>query len=341
MTTPEPDRALDAVARGSPTRPPSATTAPEQTGATEGKPLPSPTILHTEPETPRASGVEEEDEPRPPVPPKRTLSLEPSIVASSPKKARCRPRGCPAGVKFLKGDITPAMCVASPSWEEFKTLFNPGDTWKPVLEPEIGTQGFARLFAEYRKRCTIEDVLPPAEDVFSWTRFCGPDDVRVVIIGQDPYHGPGQAHGLAFSVRPDSVVPPSLRNILAAVRSCYPDLPPANNGCLEKWARRGVLLLNTTLTVRRGAPGSHAKIGWDAFVSAVVQRLSSRRQGLVFMLWGSHAQSKFRPDPSRHCVLRFSHPSPLSGTPFGNCRHFLMANQYLRDRGDEPVDWSL
>ncbi|ARS01639.1 uracil-DNA glycosylase [Macacine alphaherpesvirus 1] len=271
---------------------------------------------------------------------------EPAAAGPAPRR---RPRGCPAGVTFASAppprpslglDDAPPDGPLALDWPAFRRRFLVGDAWRPVLEPELSNPLTARLMAEYERRCRTEEVLPPREDVFSWTRFCTPDEVRVVIIGQDPYHQPGQAHGLAFSVRPGTPVPPSLRNILAAVRNCCPDAALAPHGCLEKWARAGVLLLNTTLTVRRGEPASHAKMGWDRFVASAVRRLAASRPGLVFMLWGAHAQNAIRPDPRVHRVLTYSHPSPLARVPFASCRHFCLANQYLRERALAPVDWS-
>ncbi|YP_443848.2 uracil-DNA glycosylase [Papiine alphaherpesvirus 2] len=290
-------------------------------------------------------GSPEETPPSPPVP----GAEAPPGAAGGPAAPRRRPRGCPAGVTFgapapaapaLGLGDAPAACPLPLDWPEFRRRFLVGDAWRPLLEPELANPLTARLMAEYERRCRAEEVLPPREDVFSWTRYCAPDEVRVVIIGQDPYHQPGQAHGLAFSVRPGTPAPPSLRNILAAVRNCCPDATMSGQGCLEKWARGGVLLLNTTLTVRRGEPASHAKIGWDRFVASVLRRLAASRPGLVFMLWGAHAQSAIRPDPRVHRVLTYSHPSPLSRVPFGSCRHFCLANQYLRERSLAPIDWS-
>ncbi|BBM13174.1 uracil-DNA glycosylase [pteropodid alphaherpesvirus 2] len=220
-------------------------------------------------------------------------------------------------------------------------MFQVGEAWRPVLEPALSAPLTAHLFAEYSRRCDTEEVLPPRSDVFSWTRFCKPEEVRVIIIGQDPYHQPGQAHGLAFSVRPGVPIPPSLRNVFTAVRQCYPEVSLGTHGCLEKWARQGVLLLNTTLTVKRGEAGSHAKLGWDRFVGGVLRTLSTKHSHLVFMLWGAHAQNAFKPDPRKHCVLRFAHPSPLSKTPFRDCRHFLEANAHLKAHDLPPIDWSL
>ncbi|NP_851861.2 uracil-DNA glycosylase [Macacine alphaherpesvirus 1] len=295
------------------------------------------------PTSPR--GNPEETRPGPPAP----AHESPREGTATRPAARRRPRGCPAGVTFdsqppsrpslglddAHADRPPAL-----DWTGFRRRFLVGEAWRPVLEPELSNPLTAQLMAEYERRCRVEEVLPPREDVFSWTRFCTPDEVRVVIIGQDPYHQPGQAHGLAFSVRPGTPTPPSLRNILAAVRNCCPDAELAAHGCLEKWARGGVLLLNTTLTVRRGEPASHAKMGWDRFVASAVRRLAASRPGLVFMLWGAHAQNAIRPDPRVHRVLTYSHPSPLSKVPFSSCRHFCLANQYLRERSLAPVDWS-
>ncbi|AQS79214.1 uracil-DNA glycosylase [Ateline alphaherpesvirus 1] len=283
--------------------------------------------------------------PEAPLPPSAAAAGSP--VAARPRK---RPRGCPLAVRFGgapsgpgAGDPPGAVAEAPPAfdWARMRELFGVDEAWRPIIEPELASPTTSRLLAEYLRRCQSEEVLPPREDVFSWTRFCAPDDVRVVIIGQDPYHQPGQAHGLAFSVRPGVPVPPSLRNILIAVRNCYPETVTAGHGCLENWARRGVLLLNTTLTVRRGAAGSHGGLGWGRFVAAIVRRLSQARDGLVFMLWGQHAQGAIKPEGKQHLVLRFAHPSPLSQTPFGTCRHFWLANRYLEARGLEPIDWSL
>nr|ADM22784.1 uracil-DNA glycosylase [Human alphaherpesvirus 1] len=279
---------------------------------------------------------------------------EPAACRSSgPAGAPRRPRGCPAGVTFslsappdppmdlTNGGVSPVATSVPLDWTTFRRVFLIDDAWRPLLEPELANPLTAHLLTEYNRRCQTEEVLPPREDVFSWTRYCTPDEVRVVIIGQDPYHHPGQAHGLAFSVRANVPPPPSLRNVLAAVKNCYPEARMSGHGCLEKWARDGVLLLNTTLTVKRGAAASHSRIGWDRFVGGVIRRLAARRPGLVFMLWGAHAQNAIRPDPRVHCVLKFSHPSPLSKVPFGTCQHFLVANRYLETRSISPIDWSV
>ena len=177
------------------------------------------------------------------------------------------------------------------------------------------------------------------------------EDVRVVIIGQDPYHGPNQAHGLCFSVQPGVEEPPSLLNIFQEINSdmADPSVPGGRadgrlnpgRGCLTSWARQGVLLLNAVLTVERGRAGSHQGRGWETFTDRIVEVLNAQRDGLVFMLWGSYAQKKGAiVDRSRHCVLSSPHPSPLSAhRGFFGCRHFSKANQYLVAHGKPPIDW--
>lgn len=186
-------------------------------------------------------------------------------------------------------------------------------------------------------------VLPPASQVFRALQLTPLADVRVVVVGQDPYHGPGQAHGLAFSV-PDGVeVPPSLRNIFkeiaADVGPIHHGLPPS--GSLEGWARGGVLLLNSTLTVRARQAGSHQGKGWEPFTSRVIDAVSQQERPTVFLLWGRHARSKGASiDRTKHLVLECAHPSPLSAhNGFLGCRHFSTANAFLIKHGREPVDW--
>uniref|UniRef100_A0AAU0K7W7 Uracil DNA glycosylase superfamily protein n=1 Tax=Anatid alphaherpesvirus 2 TaxID=3080522 RepID=A0AAU0K7W7_9ALPH len=227
------------------------------------------------------------------------------------------------------------------AWSRIAAQFSIADSWRSILEPELCSQSGSRAVEEYERRCLVEEVLPPRDDIFSWTRYCSPDDVKVVVVGQDPYHRPGQAHGLAFSVKRGVEIPPSLRNIFEAVRRCYPTAKLGTHGCLEGWAKEGVLLLNSTLTVKQGDPGSHSRIGWANVMRGVLRRLDAERRGLVFMLWGAHAQTMYSPSESRHLVLRFSHPSPLSRRPFAECPHFREANDYLAASGRGAVDWSL
>ncbi|WP_372016739.1 uracil-DNA glycosylase [Pseudoxanthomonas sp. 10H] len=185
-------------------------------------------------------------------------------------------------------------------------------------------------------------IYPPGPQIFSAFEATPFDQVKVVVLGQDPYHGPGQAHGLCFSVLPGVPVPPSLLNIYKELEAGL-GLPRPDHGCLLPWARRGVLLLNAVLTVEEGRAGAHQGKGWEGFTDRAIEALASEREGLVFMLWGSYAQAKGKViDPRRHRVLKAPHPSPLSAhRGFLGCGHFAAANEYLGRRGQAPVDWSL
>ncbi len=186
------------------------------------------------------------------------------------------------------------------------------------------------------------DIFPPGPQIFAALNTTPFDDVKVVVLGQDPYHGPGQAHGLCFSVRPGVQVPPSLVNVFAEIESDL-GIPRPDHGCLTPWARRGVLLLNSVLTVQARMAGSHQGRGWEGFTDRVIDELNRGREGLVFLLWGSYAQAKGRLiDSRRHQVLAAPHPSPLSAhRGFLGCRHFSKCNQYLESRGQIPIDWEL
>jgi len=185
-------------------------------------------------------------------------------------------------------------------------------------------------------------IYPPGHQIFNALNSTPPDSVRVVILGQDPYHGPGQAHGLCFSVQPGVPIPPSLQNIYRELSDDL-GLSPPNHGCLQAWADRGVLLLNTVLTVEQGRPGSHQGKGWEQFTDRVILELNRRREGLVFLLWGTQARKKAAGvDRERHRVLTAPHPSPLSAhRGFLGCRHFSRASHWLEQRGLGPQDWSL
>lgn len=214
--------------------------------------------------------------------------------------------------------------------------------WLQWLEAEFGAPYFAdlkRFLVTERARHT---VYPRGGDILRAFQLTPFDAVRVVILGQDPYHGPGQAHGLCFSV-PDGVpAPPSLQNILKEIQRDHGDFQP-RNGDLSPWAAQGVLLLNTTLTVRAGEPASHAGRGWERFTDAAISALSRERSGIVFLLWGRHAQSKEALiDPDRHYVLKAPHPSPLSAhRGFLGCGHFRQANEILEAQGGVPINWTL
>lgn len=212
--------------------------------------------------------------------------------------------------------------------------------WKEALAPEFEQPYFGELTDFVRHEYATATVYPPASRIFAAFDACPFDKVRVVIIGQDPYHGPGQANGLCFSVAPGVPMPPSLVNIMREVQSDT-NAPTPSDGNLERWARQGVLLLNATLTVREHQAGSHAGHGWERFTDAAISALSAQRSDIVFLLWGSYAIGKRRLiDETRHLVLTSPHPSPLSAYRgfFGN-HHFSRANAYLVEKGFAPIQW--
>ena len=214
------------------------------------------------------------------------------------------------------------------------------ESWKYRLQEEFDKPYFAQLTQFVRGEYASGTVYPPGREMFAAFDACPFEQVRVVILGQDPYHEPGQAHGLCFSVNDGVQFPPSLVNIFKEIES---DLgkPIPRSGNLMRWAQQGVLLLNATLTVRAHQAGSHQNKGWEAFTDAVIRRLATEREHIVFILWGSYAQRKGAfIDRNRHCVLQSPHPSPLSAYRgfFGN-KHFSRTNEYLVQHGYEPIDW--
>lgn len=216
-------------------------------------------------------------------------------------------------------------------------------TWHDVLAEEKQQPYFINtLNTVAAERAAGVTVYPPQKDVFNAFRYTELGDVKVVILGQDPYHGPGQAHGLAFSVLPGVAVPPSLGNMYKELQSNFPDFVRPNHGYLESWARQGVMLLNTVLTVEAGKAHSHARLGWETFTDKVIAQINQHCEGVVFLLWGSHAQKKGSIiDRQRHHVLQAPHPSPLSAhRGFLGCGHFAKTNDYLLERGLQPIDWS-
>ncbi len=215
------------------------------------------------------------------------------------------------------------------------------ESWREVLQPQFDSVYFEMLTTFVRKAYQASTVYPPGSKIFEAFNRTPFDKVKVVILGQDPYHGPNQAHGLCFSVQDGIQPPPSLINIYQELQKEYGVAVNMTNGNLTRWADQGVLLLNATLTVEAGKAGSHQGKGWETFTDAAIKALSDRREGLVFMLWGSYAQQKGRViDRSKHLVLESSHPSPLSVyRGFDGCGHFKKANQYLQSRGQEPIDW--
>ncbi len=214
--------------------------------------------------------------------------------------------------------------------------------WKAVLLPEFEKEYFRKL-----KQFLVEEkkhhvVYPPGPKIFAAFDHTPFSEVKVVILGQDPYHGPDQAHGLSFSVAPGVPKPPSLINMFKEIRD---DLgyPIPGSGNLEKWADQGVLLLNATLTVRAHTPGSHQKQGWEQFTDAVIKTISERKEGVVFLLWGAYAQAKEALiDTTKHHILKAPHPSPLSASRgFLGCRHFSKTNELLRYQGQSAIDWRI
>jgi uracil-DNA glycosylase len=216
-------------------------------------------------------------------------------------------------------------------------------TWEAQLKDEK-EQSYLQAALNFVKqeRAKGKIIYPAQNDIFNALKYTPFDEVKVVIIGQDPYHGPNQAHGLCFSVKPGVAIPPSLKNILQELHTDLGVTIP-KSGCLEKWAKQGVLLLNASLTVEAGKPQSHANIGWEKFTDKVIQVLNEQKQGLIFILWGSPAQRKGQIiDPTRHTILKAPHPSPLSAhRGFFGCKHFSKTNELLHKMGKTEIDWSL
>ncbi len=222
---------------------------------------------------------------------------------------------------------------------QFMTVtINP--TWQPYLQEEFDKQYFSNLVHFVKKEVATHTIYPPGKLIFNAFEKCPFDKVRVVIIGQDPYHGPGQANGLCFSVNDGISFPPSLKNIFKEIKDDLgKEIPKSGN--LERWAVQGVLLLNATLTVRAGQAGSHQNKGWEEFTDAVIRKVSDEKSDLVFLLWGAYAQKKeLLIDTHKHYVLKSAHPSPFSADRgfFGN-RHFSKTNEFLVQKGLEPINW--
>ena len=215
-------------------------------------------------------------------------------------------------------------------------------SWKAALKEEFAKPYFDQLknFLRQEKK-TGQSIYPPGNLIFNAFKLTPFDEVKVVILGQDPYHGPGQAHGLSFSVPLGIVAPPSLKNIYKELANDVGATIP-NHGNLTKWAEQGVMLLNSMLTVRARQAGSHRKKGWEPFTSAVIDVLNREKEGIVFLLWGRYAQEKGALiDRQRHLVLEAPHPSPLARGGFFGCRHFSKANAYLTAKGKSAIDWQV
>lgn len=213
-------------------------------------------------------------------------------------------------------------------------------SWQTALEPEFSKSYFEELVKFVKAEYASTTVYPPGRLIFNAFEKCTFEDTKVVIIGQDPYHGPNQANGLAFSVNDGIPTPPSLQNIFKEIAEDIGQ-PPPTTGNLERWAEQGVLLLNATLTVRARTPGSHQNKGWEEFTDAVIKAVNDKLEHVVFMLWGAYAQRKAGfVDQQRHLVLKAAHPSPFSAHKgFFGTRHFSKANIYLAEQGREPILW--
>jgi len=216
------------------------------------------------------------------------------------------------------------------------------NSWAEALKDEFEKEYFQKITSYLKHEIASGIVVyPKGGNIFKAFDSTPLNSVKVVILGQDPYHGEGQAHGLSFSVQEGVHQPPSLQNIFKELRDDL-GIPLPNTGNLELWAQRGVFLLNSVLTVRAGLPASHSKIGWSLFTDRVISILSEKREGVVFMLWGNYARSKRELiDHNKHLVLEAAHPSPLARGAFFGCRHFSKANEYLIAKGKDPVNWSL
>ncbi|MBU8683874.1 uracil-DNA glycosylase [Bacillus haynesii] len=216
------------------------------------------------------------------------------------------------------------------------------DSWWQQLNDEFNKPYYQELREMLKREYAEHTVYPEPNDIYNALHYTSYESVKVVILGQDPYHGPGQAHGLSFSVQPGVNPPPSLRNIFIELQNDIgADIP--NHGSLVSWAKQGVLLLNTVLTVRRGQANSHKGKGWEQLTDSIIDVLNKRDKPVVFILWGRHAQmKKERIDTSKHFIIQSPHPSPFSArNGFFGSRPFSRANQYLEQIGDEPIDWSL
>jgi len=221
-------------------------------------------------------------------------------------------------------------------------MVNLGNEWDEILKDEFASEYYQKLREFLKYEYSHYRIFPDMNDIFNSLKYASYSDIKVVIIGQDPYHEEGQAHGMAFSVKPGVDIPPSLRNMYKELHDdlgCY--IP--NNGYLEKWAKQGVLLLNNVLTVRKGLANSHQNKGWETFTDAVIRELNQLDRPIVFFLWGRPAQNKIPmlTNP-KHLILKAPHPSPLSAyRGFFGCKHFSQTNNFLKENGLEPIDWQI
>lgn len=221
-------------------------------------------------------------------------------------------------------------------------MVNIGNEWDKLLQDEFRKEYYLRLREFLKAEYSSRNVFPPMNDIFNALRYTSYSDVRAVILGQDPYHGMGQAHGLCFSVKKGVQPPPSLQNIFKELNADLGITPP-NHGELTQWAKSGVLLLNTALTVREGQANSHRGQGWEILTDRVIELLNEREAPIVFLLWGGNARAKAKLITNRkHLVLQCAHPSPLSAyNGFFGCKHFSRCNDFLMSQGMSPIDWRI
>ncbi len=221
-------------------------------------------------------------------------------------------------------------------------MVNIGNRWDEILADEFKKDYYLNLREFLKQEYGRYTVYPPMNDIFNSLRYADYDNIKVVIIGQDPYHEPNQAHGLAFSVKKGCPIPPSLKNIYAELEADL-GIPPCPHGELTEWAKQGVLLLNNALTVRRGQANSHRGKGWEYLTDRIIQCVNEKSDPVVYLLWGANAREKTKIiNNPRHLILTAAHPSPLSAyNGFFGCRHFSKTNKFLEDNGVEPVDWRL
>lgn len=213
--------------------------------------------------------------------------------------------------------------------------------WNTKLKSELEKPYFNELAGFLEKERSLFTVYPKQEDIYNALKLTSFENVKVIIIGQDPYHGPHQAHGLSFSVNDDIKIPPSLKNVFKELKSDIGFAIP-NHGNLMTWAKQGVLLLNATLTVRAGEPGSHQKKGWENFTDAIIKLISEEKENCVFLLWGNFAKTKTPLiNPEKHLILEAAHPSPLARGAFFGCKHFSKTNDYLKSKNIQTIDWNL
>lgn len=214
--------------------------------------------------------------------------------------------------------------------------------WNDLLKSEFDKPYYHQLSKAVNQAYSSSTVYPPAKLVFNALQLCPFPKIKVVLIGQDPYHGPGQANGLSFSVNDGIRKPPSLQNIFKELQTDIPGFKIPESGNLEAWARQGVLLLNAVLTVQESNPGSHKNFGWELFTDAIIRLISEQKEHVVFLLWGAFAMSKATLiDAHKHLVLKAAHPSPLARGAFFGCKHFSKTNAYLSEHGLEPINWHL